>query len=380
MARSSNKISNRFGRPRRGVTLAGLVAGMTVLIAFVAISVDVSLMNSYETEARAAADAAALAGVAELWDRDLLPAHLQTVGLADADSAGTSIPQRQMQCCQQQARQCAAANTVGGQPLQLAAEDVEFAYAGNEPTLTVHGVLSEQRGHPARRVMGRILGMGDAALHVQSRAILDQRVIGFAPSSLVAAPVVPIVIDATSWSSQVQAASLVTIVVRVESQVQTGTAKLCMMRSAYDDVINDLSMPTTVVLTRQIQSGLTLQDLASLPNQTLALSSSQSDVLDLALADTSSHAFADFRNALQSLAGRPRVWLLGQDITVVHDRPATRIVGFVAAKLVACSVSHDESGTFLSAILSPCLFSTSTAVVSPNQLRNPWLAKTYLVN
>ncbi|MEO8493455.1 MAG: pilus assembly protein TadG-related protein [Planctomycetota bacterium] len=364
-------------RPARGITTAALVVGMTALLAFVAVAVDVALLSCCRTEARAAADAAALAGAAELWDRSLLPSHLQGQGLpAPTSSISTrTVAERQMSHCVDRVCRVAAQNTVGGQPVTLSQEDLSFASLAGGSALSVQCSFTQQRGNPVRRVIGQTLGLSDADLLIQSQAVLDQRVAGFAASTTANAPVIPIVIRDGTWNSQVATSAIVTIQLTADGSQSTGDAKLCLLQSPTATVVVDhlASAPNTVV--NQIQSGIRKADVASLPGQMIALSSTTGRPLELAAAPVSRYVLGEVNNALQSIVGRPRVWMLTAVIGNTNESAGYQVSSFVAAKVLACAMDGDR----LTVVLAPCPYATSTAIVHPNQLRNPWLAKVCLV-
>ena len=370
-------IARRRIRRTRGITTAGLVVGMTTLLAFVAVAVDIAILNSCDTEARAAADAAALAGAAELWDRSLLPPHLQGLGLPASKSLRPTqtVLERQMLHCVERACQVAALNTVARESVALSEDDMSFTSLAGEPSLTVQCSFTNQRGNPVSRLVGRALGLSDADLQIESQSILDQRVGGFAASSTANAPVIPIAIDANAWKSQVATSSIVTIQLVADGSEATASASLCLTQPPSADVVIDHRTSVSATFVDQIRSGIRKADLLNLPGHVIALSHDPGRPLVLAALPLSTHSLRDLGDALRSIAGRPRAWMLSSRLGDGNDSVACRVTSFVAARVLACSVDGER----LTVVLEPCLFSTSTAVVRPDQVRNPWLAKVCLV-
>ncbi len=367
----------RHHRHAKGLTTAGLIVGMSTLLAFVAVAVDLAILQSCETEARSAADAAALAGAAELWDRSLLPPHLQNLGLPAVDSAhqAQTVPERQMQHCVTRVCKYAAMNTVGGQAVTLTEDDMSFNDRSGAVAMTVQASFTEQRGNPVSRVVGGALGLAGADLRIASQAVLDQRVYGFVASTTARAPVLPIVLDTDLWNDQVATSSIVTIQIATDaSEIITG-ARLCSMQSTAATILIDHREIAPPTLVDHILSGIRKSDLVNLPSQSIALSQDPSRPLDLSTPTVSTATLRDVGNALHTIAGQPRVWMLGGQVTDANDGVACRVTSFVAAKVLACSVDGER----LTAVLQPCLYSTSTALVRTGQPRNPWLAKVCLV-
>ena len=365
----------RPSRRTRGITTAGMIVSMTTLLAFVAVAIDVAILNSCDTEARAAGDAAALAGAAELWDRSLLPTHLQSLGLPDSEFLRQTVWERQMLQCEEQTCQVASLNTVGGNPVALTSDDMAFATVNSESSLTVNCEFTNQRGNPVSRIIGRMLGLSDADLRVASQAVLDQRVYGFAATSTANAPVIPIVLDSDAWSTQVRTSSIVTIQIAADGSDALGSATLCSLQSAPADVIIDHRAIVSPTIVDNIRSGIRKSDLVNMPRPEIALSQDAGQSLDLAVNPVSLHLLQEVGNALQAINGRPRAWMLGAKVTGSDGNLACRVTSFVAAKILAVSVDGER----LTAVLEPTLFSTSTALVRPGQVRNPWLAKVCLV-
>ncbi len=364
-------------RRTRGITTAGLVVGMTTLMAFVAVAVDVAILNSCCTEARAAADAAALAGAAELWDRSLLPPHLQNLGLpvSTSSSPARTVSEQQMLRCFDCACEVAAVNSVGGQPVNLSEEDLAVNALSGALSLTVQGSFTNQRGNPVSQVIGRSLGLTDADLQIASCAVLDQRVYGFAASATAHAPVLPILLDADLWHGQVANSSIVTIQIATDaSQISTGVKLSTMQPTAATVLIDHRGIvPRTIV--DHVLSGIAQSDVANLPGHAIAVSQDPSRPLDLSAIVVSTITLRDVGNALRTITGQPRVWMLGTQVTDANGVVACRVTSFAAAKILACSVDGDR----LTAVMQPCLYSTSTALVRVGQPRNPWLAKVCLV-
>jgi len=379
--------SQARGPRRRGVTTAGMVVGMTMMLGFVALSVDLSVIMLYEVETRAASDAAVLAGVGELWDRTLLPEHLRDIELPNNGPAESYVEQ-QVRLSQSESRRFIALNHVCGNVLDLRDEDILFSTLGHENALTIRCPQTSGRGNPVTRIVGKSLGLHSADLLVESQAVMDHRVYGFSPGTGARIPVVPIVIDYDSWYAQVNLASLVVLEMKVSPDV-SGNAKLCALTP-----LGDLTATASQIgsqhdtgsesyftmqrLCQQIEIGVAQQDLSAFPSQSLALDDSPAGgKLDLPLADVAgTNVLAQAGNALLAIEGQTRVWLVGSDLTGASGATlAARVESFVAAKVVHCSL-EDET---LRVILAPSLLNSSSALVRSGQPRNPWVAKAYLV-
>lgn len=372
---------------RRAVTTAGMIVGMTLLLGFVALSVDLAVIMVYEAETRASTDAAVLAGVGELWDRTLLPEHLHRIDLPASDIMGESYVEQQARRAQAEARRFAELNSVCGTPLQLRDEDIIFTAWGRENSLTIRYPQTTGRGNPVTRVVGKALGLKSADLIVESQAVIDHRVYGFAPGVAARAPVVPIVVDTFSWYSQVGQAPLIVLELGCKDDV-AGNAKLCVMaplsetETSAHEIGHDrrASGPFGVALDRlcqQIEIGLDRQDLAALPGRAIALDeSSLNGKLDVPLASVADVGMLEeIGRALMSIEGQSRVWLLGTGLVGAHGEMGRQIETFAGARVLHCALEEKT----LRVILAPTLLKSSCALVRGDQPRNPWVAKVYLV-
>jgi hypothetical protein len=356
-------------RRRFGVTTAGLLVGSTILIGCAALALDLAFLMKHNMEARAATDAAALAGACELWDLTLLGGQS-----AEGTISREAAQNQQASAAQAQAQKLALANTVGHKRVSLSAKEmlINVAPATIGNSLTVRCEFTAQRRNPVTRAVGRLLGLAEVEMIVESQAVLDQRVCGFAPAGDVHVPMAPIIIDPKSWMSQCSS-GVVTVTLHIEDGVESGAGRLCTLAPP--------SETGYAFSFEQIASGLTDTDLIRLPNQSFALDDSlPAGHLDLASTDLpgSTLILPEIQSGLASMAGRRLIWPLGSDfVTVESEVPTRRVEAFAAARVVHCSWNGSNEITI---VVAPCLFATTTALCCASQPRNPWIGKVYLTH
>jgi hypothetical protein len=176
---------------------------MTVMVAFLALTIDIGYLNSARTDLQRSADAAAIAATWELMDRDGQPGTETSTHLSNNATA--------------KAAQFAALNKIGTDAPQLASNDVVVGYMvnpsnPNEPLIaTPAGMLpnavqvrvqrtSAQNGQ-VPLFFARALGRESSALEAQATAALVSTFIGFqTPADGTNLNILPLALDEETWN------------------------------------------------------------------------------------------------------------------------------------------------------------------------------------
>jgi hypothetical protein len=176
---------------------------MTVMVAFLALTIDIGYLNSARTDLQRSADAAAIAATWELMDRNGQPGN-QTLTLLTNNATA-------------KAAQFAALNKIGTDAPQLASDDVVVGYMANpsnpnEPMIaTPAGLLPnavqvrvQRTGAQNGQVplfFGRVLGRDNAALEAQATAALVSTFAGFQiPADGTNLNILPFALDEDTWN------------------------------------------------------------------------------------------------------------------------------------------------------------------------------------
>lgn len=206
--------------PRRGGVSAFLLLALGLLLAAIALSVDISHLGQTRVEMHNAADAAALAAAAALVDDDLLtdPPHSMSGLVPRARAAALAYGR---------------ANPVLGKPLQLDPNtanapdgDIVFGFYDtgegrsfqpardpDHPLINAVHITAQRtraRGNPAGMYFGRLFNLPHADVLASATAIVDRAVYGFRPAGRQPAPLLPLALrtdptglDAGSWENQI---------------------------------------------------------------------------------------------------------------------------------------------------------------------------------
>ena len=414
-----------------GSLSVGLLVAMVVLLGSLALAVDTGFLWHAYGQLQFAADAAALAGAAELMDSGVLYAPPERQALQPI------LREQRIAAARQQALALAALNPVNGSPLRLdtsSTNDVDgdiarrAAFRRSIPldansandvdgdivvgwvedvvmsaqmvpwpaTEEVNSIVIRARrlranGDPVVFRFARALGLDGADVMATARASLDQRVYGFRPAGHVRVPLMPLAII-TPEASQGEAfwfhlagTDDHTVSTR-PARVTSGPDGIAEYALVFDPQQEDATEgvrlarfhtadpmdPGAQSVVSQILGGYTAADLADCGGQFALDGDGTLLVPGASVAGTPDTLPL---TALRAILGQPRIWPLGTVSSSAAPAPVYTIGGFVAA----CVVDADEDGDGrLTIHLQPCLLQTATALVCSGQRRNPWIGKLVL--
>lgn len=189
---------------RRGQIVVFTAVLLSVVLALLALSIDVGYLYTVRSELQRTADAAAIAGAWELFDRD---------GKAGSQTASTLTSR-----AQSKAVQFASLNPVANQAPSLASDDVVVGYIANpsnpsDPLLpTPAGLLpnavqvrvqrTSQQNGTVPLFFARAMGLAESSLQAQATAALVSSFAGFrTPPDGSNLNILPFALDEGTWNS-----------------------------------------------------------------------------------------------------------------------------------------------------------------------------------
>lgn len=413
-------LPSRRRRPvRAGLVSFVLLLFLVTLFSLLALTVDVGLLCCHQAKLESAAEAAALAGTAELMDTAILYGASGRAGPPVAPvpygSSGERIAQAKSQAgrlaaqfgvrlytapavAEQRATTPEAAeDVVAGwveDPTAAVARLDRAAADGSVNSLWVRATRSYRSANPITLWLGRLLGLRAVEMGATGRATVDQRIYGFRPAGHLNVPMVPLVLivgpEAASTHDSSSAAAPLLEPSQDEFTVDQRTGRVTAGPDGIPEVVvqvghgdgavgaDNAEGRTTVevftpgggpfdplALGRQTLFGLTRADLSPLGGQ-IALGPDGGPRVFLRELP----AAGALRQALVGILGEKRIWPAG-----VIEGTACRLVGFTATCVVDCRQAADSA---LSIVLQPCLLQTPTALTGAGVPRNGWIGKLML--
>lgn len=405
MNRRSNPGRLYAPRGRRGILALGLVIFLPVLMIVMGLVLELALVGEVREQLQSAADAAALAGAAELLDEDRL--KIGTTPNIEDDA----------QAAQRFAALFCNYNLGLGQPWITFSDKpclLGFGHVANPTdrtspfeawdgvsdinqleinTLQVYVERSRRFGNQVPLRLAPFFGMVEARIGVQAAATVDRRVYGFRPKNGAPIFVAPLTITrdglAQAWFEQANAAPVATV--NDNFTVDPATDSVTAGADGIPEITVTAPLPNgnppdatdtlgTLLfgftgsdpggIANQLRVGLEPIDLYERDGQ-LAL-----DENNLLQVDGRSEVDADVVVVLQDLIGKKRIWPLSSirpdlgQTGVVYD-----VTDFAAGRVV--SASNEPPGK-LTVVIQPTTMPTTTALVRDGQALNPYLAKLYL--
>jgi Flp pilus assembly protein TadG len=367
-------MQNRLTRPnfarRRGSVLALTAVLMIVLIAFVAMAIDIGYLYTMRAELQRTADAAAIAATWELMDKN------GKTGTETASSLTTSANSK--------AVQYAALNLVGNSAPGLASGDVVVGYMADpsDPSspliATPAGLLpnavqvkiqrtSDQNGQ-VPLFFARALGASQQSLTAQATAALVSTFSGFkAPADGSNLNILPFALDETTWNS-LSASGTDSWTYNADSGTVTaggdGVKEVNLfpqgtgMPGNRGTVDIGSSNNSTADIARQIRNGISASDLAYLGG-TLQLNGSGELHLN---GDTG--ISAGVKDDLVSIIGKPRIIPLFRTVVGPGNNADYTIVKFVGVRVLDVKLTGSLATKYV--MIQPCNVAMKGGIYDPN--------------
>jgi hypothetical protein len=339
----------RSRRCRSGSVLVLALFLMVAMFAMLAFAVDIGYLQVTRSQLQNAADATALAAGWDLIDEDAL--------------SGNADPSQTIALARTTASEYTGYNRVGGAPSQLAYEDVEIGYLANpcDPSAVMSfnnpGFFNAVRVRVRRTAdqnggislfFARVLGMDRANQQAQATAVFLNNICGFrSPPPGEYLGILPFAFKKTAWDVFTDAGGDDNWGANRTWNEETQEWEW-EVTSEWDGIpeINLFPQDTgaagnfgtiniggnnnsTNVLRRQIELGLTAEDMSCYPDQQLVLDQE----LGVSLTGDTGIS-AGMECALRAIVGKPRIVPLYSEVSGVGANATYRIVQFVGVRVV----------------------------------------------
>jgi Flp pilus assembly protein TadG len=351
-------MARKLHRRRRGNILALTTVLMVVLVAFVALAVDVGYLFNVRNELQRTADAAAIAACWELCD---------TNGPAGSNDATTLSANARTA-----AVQFAALNVVGSAAPGLASDDVTVGYMANPSNPNEAMIATPSGGLPnAVKVrvqrnsdqngevplfFARVLGMDDKALEAEATAALLSGFKGFsAPADGDTIDILPFALDEQTWNNLAAQGTDLHRYDAATKSVSAGSDNIREVNlfpqgtgSSGNRGTVDIgsSNNSTADIARQIVQGVNATDLA---HHGGSLTFDGNGELHLN-GDTG--ISAGVKDELVSIIGKPRLIPIFSAVYGPGNNAEYTIVKFVGVRVMAVKLTGSMSGKYVR--VQPC--------------------------
>jgi Flp pilus assembly protein TadG len=366
-------MKNTLAR-RRGNIVAMTAVLMIVLIAFVALAVDIGYLYTVRNELQRSADAAAIAATWELIDKDNQPPGTQT---ADTLAANART----------KAAQYAALNKVAASSPGLSNEDVSVGYMSNpsDPNsamvATPYGKLpnavfvrvqrtNDQNGR-VPLFFARAIGFDSSTETAQATAAFRSGLVGFQmPSDGSNLNILPFALDEVTWNNLSNTGNDSWTYNKSTKTVTAGCdgIKECNLFPQGTGVSGNRgtvdigsSNNSTADLKRQITGGISQSDFDALTAQDRSLTFGADGTLTLT-GDTGMSA--GVKDDLTSIVGQPKIIPIFRTVSGPGNNAVYTIVKWVGVRVMYVKMTGSSSSKTIT--IQPCNVVAKGGVYSEN--------------
>lgn len=381
-----NPRIRRALRGRKGAAAVITAALLPAFIGFAALSTDTAIIAVARSEMSTAADAAALAGAWQLADEyRVRGATNLTSEIAAANSQAVALGTANMVIGAAPVVDSNASNQAGGQIL--------VGYLDpNNPSSTINSSSSAtstfnsvqvnilrdaSHGGPVPTVFAQIMGFKGTNISVSSTATaVPYSISGFRAVGSLNAGLLPIVLDSVTWQNMLAGAGYATdqyTYVPSSNTVVSGPdgiyeSQLYPVSSGspgnWGTIEVGVSNNSTSTLSSQIQYGITPSQLATFPNSTIQLDTTQSPP-SITFSGNPGIS-AGIKSALSSIIGDPVVVPIYDEAGGNGSNAWYRVIAFQPARIL--SVNFQGNPKYV--IIQPCLINDATAI--PGTAQSSW--------
>jgi Flp pilus assembly protein TadG len=368
---------------RRGTTAIVSAVVLPVFIGFAALAVDTALIAVARSQMSTAADAAALAGAMQLTTEDrvrgatsltteITAANSQAVSLATSNAVLGSAP----------VVTANTSNQSGGQIMvgyldptnSSATLDSSSASTSRFNSVHVKVLRDTTHGGSIPTVFAQLMGFRGTGVTVSSTATAQSYSIsGFQAVGSLNANLLPIVLDKTTWQSMLAGTGQATDQYTYNSSTNTVTSgadgiyesQLYPVSSGspgnWGTIKVGVSNNSTSTLSAQIQDGITPTQMATFPNSTIQLDSTQSPP-SITFSGNPGIS-AGIKSALTSIIGKPVVVPIYDESGGNGNNAWYRVIAFQPARIL--SVNFQGNPKYV--IIQPGLLNDETAIAGTAQ-------------
>jgi Flp pilus assembly protein TadG len=379
----SPRIRRALAR-RRGVVAVIAAALLPAFIGFAALSTDTAVIAVARSQMSTAADAAALAGAWQLADEyrvrgatnlnnEIASANAQAVALGTANTVIGSAPVINANTSNQAGGQVMVGYLDPSTPTSTL--DSSAAAAPQFNSVQVDILRDAAHGGPVPTVFAQIMGFKGTNILVSSTATaLPYSITGFRAVGSLNANLLPIVLDSTTWQEMMDGLSTDEYTYNpTTGQVTSGPdgiyeSQLYPVSSGspgnWGTIKVGVSNNSTSTLSSQIQYGITPSQLATFPNSTIQLDTTQSPPSIIFSGNPG--ISAGIKSALSSIIGNPVVVPIYDEAGGNGSNAWYRVIAFQPARIL--SVNFQGNPKYL--IIQPCLLNDATAI--PGTAQSSW--------
>ncbi len=375
-------IRHAVRRPR-GAAAVVVGALLPVFIGFAAFSTDLAIVATARSQMSTAADAAALAGAMQLATEnrvrgattltaEITAANNQAVALATDNHVLGSAPVVNANTSNQSGGQIMVGYLDPTDPYSTL--DSSSASTSKFNSVQVKIVRDSTHGGSIPTVFAQLLGFRGTAVTVTSTATAQAYSIsGFQAVGSLNANLLPIVLDKTTWLAMLAGSGQATDQYTYNASTNTVTSgadgiyesQLYPVGSGspgnWGTIKVGVSNNSTSTLSAQIQYGITPAELATFPNSTIQLDTTQSPP-SITFSGNPGIS-AGIKSALQSIIGKPVVVPIYDQSGGNGNNAWYRVIAFQPARIL--SVNFQGNPKYV--IIQPCLLNDRTAIAGGSQ-------------
>ena len=371
----------RAARHRRGAAAVIVAAMLPVLIGLSALSTDLAVVSVARSQMSTAADAAALAGAMQLATEnrvrgatglttEITAANTQAVSLGTSNRVLGSAP----------VVNANASNQTGGQIMvgyldpTNSSSTLDSSAGSNSKFNSVQVTILRDASHTGTvpTVFAQLMGFKGTSVTVTSTATAQAYSIsGFQAVGSLNANLLPIVLDKTTWQTMMAGESTDQYTYNSSNNTVTSGADGIYESQLYPvssgspgnwgTIKVGVSNNSTATLSAQIQYGITPGELATFPNSTIQLDSTQSPP-SITFSGNPGIS-AGIKSALQSIIGQPVAVPIYDQSGGNGNNAWYRVIAFQPARIL--SVNFQGNPKYV--IIQPCLLNDQTAIAGSSQ-------------
>jgi Flp pilus assembly protein TadG len=354
---------------------------LPALIGFAALSVDMSLVTVARSQLSTAADAAALAGAMQLATEnrvrggtdltaELTAANYKAVSLAISNSVLRATPVVNSNITNQSGGQIMVGYLDPTNPYSTLDSSAASTKLFNSVQVTM--IRDASHGGKVPTIFAQLMGFQGAQVSVTSTATAQSYSIsGFRATGSLSAGLLPIVLDKTTWQTMMAGQS---------TDQYTYNSSTNTVTSGADGITESLLYPvkngspgnwgtikvgvsnnSTAVLGAQIANGITPAQLATFPNSTIQLDSTQ-DPPSITFQGNPGIS-AGIKDDLTSIIGRPVAVPIYDQNGGNGNNAWYRVIAFQPARIL--SVNFEGNPKYV--IIQPALLNDPTGIPGTSQ-------------
>lgn len=371
----------RAGRRPRGATVAFVALLLPAFIAIAALSIDTAVVAVARSQASTAADAAALAGAMQLaTENRVRGASTLTTEIPAVNTRAVAIATSNIVLGSAPVVNANNSNATGGQIMvgyldptnRYSTLDSSAASTSLFNSVQVNILRDADHGGTVPTVFAQLMGFKGTAVSVTSTATAQSySVSGFQAVGSLNASLLPIVLDQTTWQAMMTSQSTDQYTYDPSTNTVTSGADGIYESQLYPVASGSpgnwgtikvgVTNNSTSTLSAQIQYGITPSELATYPNSTIQLDTTQSPP-SITFSGNPGIS-AGIKSALASIIGQPVAVPIYDESGGNGNNAWYRVIAFQPARIL--SVNFQGNPKYV--IIQPCLLNDQTGIAGTAQ-------------